>query len=71
MSTMDDLKPGKSMPEKIRRSVKALRNMPFEDRIQLFVRAGLMSQEEASQKVSEKKSKDEQVRPNISSSDQR
>jgi hypothetical protein len=51
METVKNPKIDESATAKIRRSVKILKNLSFEDRLQLLVRAGLMTQVEANQKL--------------------
>ena len=57
MATHNGEKAMMSNSEKIRRSVRALMIMPFEGRLRLFVRAGLMSEAEAKEKLAEKASR--------------
>ena len=63
MATMDNPKTTQSTPEKIRRSVRALKNLPFEGRLRLLVRAGLMSEAEAIEKVARRPARDSSIRP--------
>ena len=51
---MENQKKIKTNSSKIRQSVKALQSMSLEGRVQLLVRAGIVSQAEVNKKVSTK-----------------